>query len=85
MSISLLQELSEVKLPVTITGGDSVDAVHILALAGHIEAQIAKAVRTPTGWMNPTATVLSVTKHGRRMLRKFPRQSGLRKWLGQGS
>lgn len=83
MSISLLQELSETPLPLTINGGEIVDAVHILLLAGHVQAEVAKAVRTPSGWMNPTATVTAITRSGLRMLRLFPNKSGSRKRISQ--
>jgi hypothetical protein len=41
-----------VRAPLIVRGGDHVDAVHILAMAGYVEAVIAKAIRTPTGWMD---------------------------------
>jgi hypothetical protein len=69
---------------VTIKGGEDVDAIHILVIAGHVEADIAKAVRTPAGWMNPTATVTSITRTGLQMLRLFPRRSSARKRLNAG-
>ena len=81
MSISLLQELSDKKLPFAVKGGDSVDAVHILVMAGHVEAELAKAVRTPAGWMNPTAVVKVITPTGRRMLKLFPPRPGARRRL----
>ncbi|MBB1602816.1 hypothetical protein A9977_22575 [Variovorax sp. UMC13] len=84
MSISMLQSLSETNFPVTIKGGEDVDAIHILVIAGHVEADIAKAVRTPAGWMNPTATVTSITRTGLQMLRLFPRRSSARKRLNAG-
>ena len=72
MSISMLRELAEKKLPFTVTGGDNVDAVHILLIGGHIEAVVAEPVRTPTGWINPSARVEQITRSGWRMLRLFP-------------
>lgn len=64
MTISLLQELSCKSLPLPVKGGDHVDAVHILLIAGHVDAEVAKAVRTPTGWMNPTAVVRAAPPQG---------------------
>ena len=81
MSISLLQELSFKHLPLNVRGGDLVDAVHILVLAGHVEAEIDKAVRTPAGWMRPTAVVKTITPTGRRMLALFPARPGRRRRL----
>jgi len=82
MSISLLQELSDRRLPLDVKGGDIVDAVHILVLAGHVEAEIAKAARTSAGWMHPTAVVRTITPAGRRMLALFPPRPGRRRRLG---
>ena len=75
MTIALLQQLACKSLPLTLEGGDHADAVHILLIAGHVEAEVAKAVRTPTGWMNPTAVVRAITPSGRRMLRLFPQRT----------
>jgi len=74
MPISLLRQLALEELPfvVTITGGQDVDAVHILAIAGHVHAVIAPAVRTPLGWRNPSAVVHSITASGHRSMRLFP-------------
>lgn len=72
MSISMLQELAKKKLPFTVRGASNVDAVHVLLIAGQIEAVIAAAVRTPAGWINPSAVVNGITRAGRRMLRLFP-------------
>ncbi|WP_183025157.1 hypothetical protein [Variovorax sp. UMC13] len=74
MPISLLRQLALKELPFTVTGGEDVDAVHILAIAGHVHAVIASAVRSPLGWRNPSAVVHSITASGRRMLRLFPQR-----------
>jgi hypothetical protein len=37
-----------------------------------VEAVLAKAIRTPLGWMSPVATVTKITRSGRRILRLFP-------------
>jgi hypothetical protein len=71
MTLLLLTKLARENLPVVVEGGEEVDAVHILKLAGHVEAVLAKAVRTPTGWMRPTATVTQINPSGRQMLRMF--------------
>jgi len=72
MALTMLHILSTTELPLTVKGGSDVDAVHILLLGGHVQANMAKAVRAPTGWEHPTATVTEITKIGRRMLRVFP-------------
>ena len=72
MSIALLRKLAKEKLPFTVTGGDAVDAVYILSIAGHINAAIEPVVRTPLGWLHPSAVVHSITRSGRRMLKAFP-------------
>jgi hypothetical protein len=72
MTMLLLRKLAGETLPFLVEGGQDVDAVHILKVAGHVEAVLAKAIRTPLGWMRPTATVTKITRSGRRMLRLFP-------------
>lgn len=72
MALKMLHILATKKLPLTSKGGDDVDAVHILKLGGHVQATLEKAVRSPTGWEHPTATVTEITRTGRRMLRVFP-------------
>ena len=72
MTMILLRKLASGKLPAAVHGGDDVDVVHILMLGGHVEGVLGKAVKTPTGWMNPTATVTRITHTGRRMLKLFP-------------
>lgn len=72
MALKMLHILATKELPLTVTGGSDVDAVHILLLGGHVRATLEKAVRAPTGWEHPTATVTEITKTGRRMLRVFP-------------
>lgn len=68
----LLHLLASKKLPLTVEGGDDVDAVHVLVLAGHVEATLEKAVRAPHGWRIPKATVTKITASGNKMLRVFP-------------
>ena len=68
MSISLLHALADVQLPMTIEG-ECVDEVLILAMAGHLVAEVAAPVRTPMGWRNPSANVRAITHLGWRMLR----------------
>jgi hypothetical protein len=43
----MLHILAAKKLPLTVTGGSDVDAVHILLLGGHVRAVMEKAVRAP--------------------------------------
>lgn len=71
MALKMLHILATKKLPLTVEGGSDVDAVHILLLGGHVQATLEKAVRTPTGWEHPTATVTEINKTGRRMLQIF--------------
>lgn len=68
----LLHLLASKKLPLTVEGGEDVDAVHVLVLAGHLEATLDKAVRAPYGWRIPKATVTKITSSGRKMIRVFP-------------
>lgn len=73
MTISLLQRIAGEKLPIRIEGSEGVDSVRILALAGHVVADVAAPVRTPLGWLSQSAIVSAVTPTGRRMLRvSFP-------------
>lgn len=72
MTSTLLHILSTKALPLTVTNGSAVDAVHILLLGGHIEAVMEKPVRTVDGWSSPSATVTRITSTGRRMLKLFP-------------
>ena len=72
MALTMLHILATKELPLTVKGGSDVDAVHILMLGGHIRATMGKAVRSPTGWDYPTATVTEITKTGKRMLNLFP-------------
>jgi hypothetical protein len=69
MTMHLLSKLAREKFPVVVEGGNDVDAVHILKLAGHVEAVLAKAVKTPSGWLPPTATVMEITPSGQRILK----------------
>jgi len=69
MSISLLQAIAEEQLPVTIEGAECVDSVQILAMAGHVVADVAEPVRTPMGWVSQSAVVKEITRTGRRTLR----------------
>lgn len=68
----LLHLLASKELPLTLEGGDDVDAVHVLVLAGHVEAILEKAFRAPHGWRIPKATVTKITASGKKMLRVFP-------------
>lgn len=69
MSISLLQAIANEQLPVTIEGAECVDSVQILAMAGHVIADVADPVRTPMGWVSQSAVVKEITRTGRRTLR----------------
>ena len=69
MAISLLQELANKQLPLTIEGAACVDAVQILSLAGHVVAEVSAPVRTPLGWLSQRAVVTEITHSGRRMAR----------------
>jgi hypothetical protein len=67
MTISLLQRIAGEELPITIKGSKGVDSVQILALAGHVIAEVAPPVRTPLGWVSQSAVVREITGLGRRM------------------
>ncbi|MBO9516127.1 MAG: hypothetical protein J7549_18580 [Variovorax sp.] len=68
----LLHRLAAERLPIAVTGGQQVDALRVLSLAGHVKATIPKPVRTLDGFEQPAATVLEITSLGRSMLRRFP-------------
>ena len=68
----LLHRLAAQQLPIAVTGGQQVDAVRVLSLAGHIKASIPKPVRTLDGFEQPAAIVSEITSLGRSMLRRFP-------------
>ena len=74
MTISLLHLLSEETLPVAVSKGEHVDALRVLALAGHVLATIPRPVRTLTGYDQPPATVRAITAMGWQMLKRFPRR-----------
>jgi len=74
VTISLLHRLAEQDLPVAVSRGDDIDAVRILALAGHVKALIPKPLRTLDGYEQPPATVVSLTSLGLSMLKRFPRR-----------
>ena len=68
----LLHRLAAEQLPIAVSGGEHVDAVRVLSLAGHIRASIPKPVRTLDGFEQPAATVSEITALGRSMLKRFP-------------
>lgn len=70
----MLHQLAIQELPAQVAGGENVDAVRILALAGLIKATIPSPVRTLHGHEQPPATVSEITRLGQQMLRKFPRR-----------
>lgn len=72
MSTSMLWSLAGKRLPATVRGRHDVDTIQILVWAGHVEADFAPAVPTPSGWLHPSAEVRRITRLGRRMLRHFP-------------
>ena len=69
MPISLLHKIANEKLPVMVEGSAGVDCVQILALGGHVIAEVGEPVRTPLGWVSQRAVVKEITHLGRRMLR----------------
>lgn len=77
MTLSLLHRLAAAQLPVSLTGGTDVDAVRMLALAGHVQAVIPRPVRTLTGHHQPPATVSGITPLGRQMIERFPREAAV--------
>lgn len=72
MPMELLHRLSHERLPVAVVDGADVDAVRVLALAGHVRAEVPRPVRTIQGHHQPPATVIAITALGRQMLRRFP-------------
>ena len=74
VALTLLHQLSQQSLPVAVTDGGNIDALRVLALAGHVAAIIPRPVRTLTGYDQPPATVNAITALGRQMLRRFPRR-----------
>lgn len=72
MTIFLLHELAKEPLPHAVCGAEVVDSVRILALAGHIVADIAAPLRTPDGWVSQKAVITGITRSGRRMLAVRP-------------
>lgn len=73
MSIELLHRLASETLPIAVTDGVDVDAVRLLAMAGHVRADIPRPVRTLSGYHQPPATVTAITAVGRQMMERFPR------------
>lgn len=72
MPITLLHRLARETLPIAVTGGGSIDALRVLAMAGHVIATIPRPVRSLTGYDQPPATVSAITPLGRQMLTRFP-------------
>ena len=50
VAMYLLHRLAAQQLPIAVSGGEHVDAVRVLSLAGHIKASIPKPVRTLDGF-----------------------------------
>lgn len=72
MPMELLHRLSHQSLPIAVIDGSDIDAVRVLALAGHVRAEVPRPVRTMQGHHQPPATVLAITALGRSMIRRFP-------------
>lgn len=72
MPLEILHVLARRKLPVVVRGIRKVEAVRVLVLSGHIEAELpaAEASLMPA---SPTAVVMRITPLGKRMLQSFPR------------
>ncbi|MBP6894759.1 MAG: hypothetical protein ACLGJD_01855 [Gammaproteobacteria bacterium] len=75
MPLSLLHRLASAQLPVSFTEGGDIDAIRMLALAGHVQAVIPRPVRTLSGHHQPAATVSAITPLGRQMMERFPREA----------
>lgn len=75
MALKLLHRLAREALPIAVVDGEDVDGVRLLALAGHVRADIPRPVRTLSGYHQPPATVTSITPLGRRMMARFPDDS----------
>ena len=72
MSIRLLHGLASQALPVTVTGADEVDKVHILVMAGHVRASFAPVASSTAAGARPTAVITEITRLGRIAIRGFP-------------
>lgn len=72
VSLTLLHQLAQAELPVTVFSGKEVDSLRVLLLAGHIQAHIPLPVRTLSGHDQPPATVKALTSLGRQMVHRFP-------------
>jgi len=68
----MLWALADQEMPTTVRERDDVDAIEILVMAGHVQAEFAPAVPTAAGWVHPAAKVKKITRLGRQMLRSFP-------------
>lgn len=72
MPMRVLYDLTKTRLPVTVTGGKSVDAVRVLHLAGHVKATFTPPSKEGSGYASARAKVTEVTPNGKRMLSRFP-------------
>lgn len=73
MSMSVLHDLSTRTLPITVTGGETVDAIRVLSLAGHIKASFNNPMAKGPDYARPKALVVELTPQGARMIKRFPR------------
>ena len=72
MTLQLLHRLAAQVPPIAITGIDEVDAVHVLMLAGHLDATLAPPTCRQPGARSSAATVHGVTRLGRWVVQQFP-------------
>lgn len=72
MTLQLLRHLAAQVPPIAITGIDEVEAVHVLMLAGHLDATLAPPLCRHVGARSSAATVHGVTRLGRWVLQQFP-------------
>ncbi|MBT2322351.1 hypothetical protein J7E62_08350 [Variovorax paradoxus] len=72
VSIHMLHQLASQALPANIVGGEQVDSIRVLVLAGLVQAAVSTPKRRFDGFDEPTATVTAITYMGRSMLKRFP-------------
>lgn len=68
----VLHDLNKTRLPVTVTGSKSVDAVRVLHLAGHVKATFLPPSEDGRASASSRAKVTEITRNGMRMISRFP-------------
>ena len=68
MTLQLLHRLAAQVPPIAITGADEVEAIHVLMLAGHLDATLAPHAGRLASARSSAATVHGLTRLGRWVL-----------------